>query len=466
MAEHFGTVVLGAGPGGYVGAIRAAQLGQKVAVVEPHYWGGVCLNVGCIPSKALLRNAELAHIFKHDAATFGITGTVDFDFGAAFDRSRKVSENIVKGVHYLMRKNKIAEIHGRGVFKDAHTLTVELNEGGTQEVTFDNVIIDVGSTIRSLPGVELSANVVNFEQHILTRELSESIVIIGAGAIGVEFSYVLVNYGVQVTIVEYFDRLLPLEDPDISKELLKHYKKLGVNVITSAKVQKVTDNGNDVTVQYEDKNNISHEIKASKVLLSVGFVPRVEGYGLENTGVELTERGAIKIDNQMRTSVPGIYAVGDVTAKLQLAHVAEAQAVVAAETIAGVPTLPIDDYRFMPRAVFCQPQVASFGLTEQQARDEGHDINVAIFPFSANGKAQGLADAVGFVKLISDTQYGEIIGAHMIGPDVSELLPEVTLAQKWDLTVNELIRNVHTHPTLSEALQEAFHGLGGHMINL
>ncbi|MFT4125666.1 MAG: dihydrolipoyl dehydrogenase [Gordonia sp. (in: high G+C Gram-positive bacteria)] len=461
MAEHFETVVLGAGPGGYVAAIRSAQLGKKTAVIEEKYWGGVCLNVGCIPSKALLRNAELAHIFHHQAKTFGMSGDVTFDFGAAFDRSRKVSEGIVKGVHYLMKKNKITEIDGFGVFTSPTSISV-----GDREITFDNVIIDTGSTVRLLPGVELSQNVVTYETQILTRELPGSIVIVGAGAIGMEFGYVLANYGVDVTIIEFMDRVLPNEDIDVSKAIAKEYKKLGVKVLTSTGVQTVTDNGDSVVVTYKDKKGTDGSVTVDKVLMSVGFAPRVDGFGLEKTGVALTERGAIAIDDHMRTNVPGIYAIGDVTAKLQLAHVAEAQAVVAAETIAGAETMTLGDYRMMPRATFCQPQVASFGLTEAQARDEGYDVKVSTFPFSANGKAQGLAETAGFVKLITDTTNDELIGGHLVGDNVSEMLPELTLAQKWDLTAKELARNVHTHPTMSEALQETFHGAIGHMINL
>ncbi|MGC5248357.1 dihydrolipoyl dehydrogenase [Gordonia sp. DT219] len=466
MAEHFQTVVLGAGPGGYVAAIRSAQLGMKTAVIEEKYWGGVCLNVGCIPSKALLRNAELAHIFNHQAKTFGMTGEVSFDFGSAFDRSRKVSDGIVKGVHFLMKKNKITEIDGYGVFLDAKTIRVKGADGDDREITFDNVIIDTGSTVKLLPGVELSDNVVTYETQILTRELPESIVIVGAGAIGMEFGYVLANYGVDVTIVEFLDRVLPNEDIDVSKAIAKEYKKLGVKVLTSTKVQTVTDNGNSVTVSYKDAKDADGELTVDKVLMSVGFAPRVEGFGLDKAGVELTDRGAIAIDDHMRTNVDGIYAIGDVTAKLQLAHVAEAQGVVAAETIAGAETMTLGDYRFMPRATFCQPQVASFGLTEQQAKDEGYDVTVSTFPFSANGKAQGLGETAGFVKLLTNSETEELLGGHLVGDNVSEMLPELTLAHKWDLTARELARNVHTHPTLSEALQETFHGAIGHMINL
>ncbi len=463
---HYDVVVLGAGPGGYVAAIRAAQLGLNTAIVEPKYWGGVCLNVGCIPSKALLRNAELAHIFTKDAQTFGISGEATFDYGAAFDRSRKVADGRVAGVHFLMKKNKITEINGYGTFTDANTLSVELNDGGTETVTFDNAIIATGSSTRLVPGTSLSKNVVTYEEQILSRDLPKSIVIAGAGAIGMEFAYVMKNYGVDVTIVEFLPRALPNEDAEVSKEIEKQYKKLGVKILTGTKVESITDNEADGSVVVVvSKDGKTEEIKTDKVMQAIGFAPNVEGFGLEATGVALTDRKAIGIDDYMRTNVPHIYAIGDVTAKLQLAHVAEAMGVVAAETIAGAETLALGDYRMMPRATFCQPQVASFGLTEEQARDEGYDVKVAKFPFTANGKAHGLADPTGFVKVIADAKYGELLGAHLIGPDVSELLPELTLAQKWDLTVNELTRNVHTHPTLSEALQECFHGLAGHMIN-
>ncbi|KDF00508.1 dihydrolipoyl dehydrogenase [Mycolicibacterium aromaticivorans JS19b1 = JCM 16368] len=463
---HYDVVVVGAGPGGYVAAIRAAQLGLNTAIIEPKYWGGVCLNVGCIPSKALLRNAELAHIFTKDAKTFGISGEATFDYGVAFDRSRKVADGRVAGVHFLMKKNKITEIHGYGKFTGPNSIEVDLNEGGTETVEFDNAIIATGSSTRLVPGTSLSKNVVTYEEQILSRELPKSIIIAGAGAIGMEFAYVMKNYGVDVTIVEFLPRALPNEDAEVSKEIEKQYKKLGVKILTGTKVESITDNEADGSVVVVvSKDGKTEELKAEKVLQAIGFAPNVEGFGLDKAGVELTDRKAIGIDDYMRTNVPHIYAIGDVTAKLQLAHVAEAMGVVAAETIAGAETLALGDYRMLPRATFCQPQVASFGLTEQQARDEGYDVKVAKFPFTANGKAHGLADPTGFVKVIADAKYGELLGGHLIGPDVSELLPELTLAQKWDLTVNELTRNVHTHPTLSEALQECFHGLAGHMIN-
>ncbi|WP_248964491.1 dihydrolipoyl dehydrogenase [Sphaerisporangium perillae] len=466
MTAHYDVVVLGAGPGGYVAAVRAAQLGLSVAVVEERYWGGVCLNVGCIPSKALLRNAELAYLFTQEAKTFGIhvDGQVTFDYSEAFKRSRKVADGRVKGVHYLMKKNGITEYDGRGTFTDANTLQVARTGGGTEAVTFDHCIIAAGATTRLLPGTSISERVVTYEEQILSDTLPESIVIAGAGAIGVEFAYVLHNYGVKVTIVEFLDRIVPLEDEEVSAELARRYKRLGIEVLTSTRVESIDESGDKVRVTVS-RGGEQRTLEAGKVLQAIGFQPRVEGYGLENTGVRLTDRGAIDIDGRCRTSVPHIFAIGDVTAKLMLAHAAEAMGIVAAETIADAETMELD-YIMIPRATYCQPQIASFGYTEAQAREKGFQVKVAKFPFSANGKAHGLGDTVGFVKLLSDEQYGELLGAHLIGPEVTELLPELTLAQQWDLTVHEVARNVHAHPTLGEAVKEAVHGLAGHMINM
>jgi dihydrolipoamide dehydrogenase len=465
MSTHFDVVVLGAGPGGYVAAIRAAQLGLTTAVIEERYWGGVCLNVGCIPSKALLRNAELAQIFTHEAKTFGIQvdGEVRFDYGEAYRRSRKVADGRVKGVHFLMRKNKITEYTGRASFTDANTLQVDTGEG-SETVSFDHCVIATGASAKLLPGTALSERVVTFEEQILSEALPESIVIAGAGAIGVEFAYVLNAYGVKVTIVEFLDRLVPLEDEEVSKELAKRYRRLGVDVLTSTRVEKIDETGQQLRITVST-GGAEKELKADKVLQAIGFAPNVEGYGLEKTGVRLTERGAIDVDERCRTSVPHIFAIGDVTAKLMLAHAAESMGIVAAETIGDAETMELD-YVMIPRATFCQPQIASFGWTEAQAREQGFDVQVAKFPFTANGKAPGIGDTSGFVKILSDAKYGELLGAHLIGPDVAELLPELTLAQQWDLTVHEAARNVHAHPTLGEAVKEALHGLAGHMINL
>jgi dihydrolipoamide dehydrogenase len=447
-----------------VAAVRASQLGLSTAVIEEKYWGGVCLNVGCIPSKALLRNAELAHIFTTEQKTFGIEvdGSVRFDFGAAHARSRTVADGRVKGVHYLMKKNGITEFTGRGTFTGPNAIEVN-----GETVTFDNCIIAAGASAKLLPGTSLSDRVVTYEEQILTDELPGSIIIAGAGAIGVEFAYVLANYGVDVTIVEFLDRMVPLEDAEVSKELARQYRKLGVTVLTGTKVESISDpadSGDQVTVEVSTKGE-KKTLKADKVMQAIGFQPNIDGYGLENTGVRTTERGAIDVDEYCRTSVEHIFAIGDVTAKLMLAHNAEAMGIVAAETIAGAETMPID-YRMVPRATFCQPQIASFGLTEEQAREAGYDVQVAKFPFTANGKSHGLGDTRGLVKLLSDKKYGELLGGHLIGPDVTELLPELTLAQQWDLTVHEVARNIHAHPTLSEAVKEAVHGLAGHMINM
>ena len=451
VAEHFDLVVLGGGPGGYVAAIRASQLGLKTAVVEKQYWGGVCLNVGCIPSKSLLKNAEVAHIFNNEAKTFGISGDVSFDFGAAHARSRKVSAGIVKGVHFLMKKNKITEINGFGEFTGPTSMAITDGDDEGKEITFDKAIIATGSVVRSLPGVEVGGNIVSYEEQILSDELPDSMVIVGAGAIGMEFAYVLANYGVDVTIVEFMDNVLPNEDADVSKVIAKEYKKLGVK--TGHKTTSIVDNGDSVEVKVEAKDGGDEQtLTVDRVMVSIGFAPRTEGIGLDKAGVELGERGEIVIDEYMRTNVDNIYAIGDVTMKLQLAHVAEAQGVIAAEHMAG------------------HPQVGSFGKTEAQAKkwaeENGREIKVSTFPFSANGKAQGLAEPAGFVKLIADAEYGELLGGHMVGANVSELMPQLVLAEKYELTTEEIGRAVHIHPTMSEAMKEAAEGVMGKMINL
>lgn len=466
MSSHYDVVVLGAGPGGYVAAIRAAQLGKKTAIIEKQWWGGVCLNVGCIPTKSLLRNAEIYNILRTKKDVFGINGDVTMDYGVAFDRSRSVSERMTNGIHFLMKKNKITEIHGTGVFSDAKTINVTAEDGSTQTVTADNVIIAAGATAKMLPGTSKSQNVFTFEELILARELPSSIIIGGSGAIGTEFAYVLANYGVDVTIVEFLDRMVPTEDKEVSAELLKAYKKLGIKVLTSTAVKTVEDMGSGVRVTVEPAGGVEPQVlEADKMLQAMGFAPRTQGYGLENTGVKLTERGAIDIDDYCRTNVDGVYAIGDVTAKIMLAHTAEAQGVVAAETIAGHDTMPVN-YAMIPRATYCQPQIGTFGYSEEQAKELGYNVKVSKFPFSANGKAWGLGEATGFVKVIADGTYNEILGLTMIGPDVTELLPEFQLAQQWDLTTAEIARVVHAHPTLSEAMKEAAEGIEGHMINL
>jgi dihydrolipoamide dehydrogenase len=466
MAKEYDVVVLGAGPGGYVAAIRASQLGLRAAIVEKQWWGGVCLNVGCIPSKALLHNAELAHIVTHRAAEFGFKfpGQVELDYGVAFQRSRKTSDRLVRGVKGLMKNNKIDSYDGWGTFQDAHTIEVALNDGQKETLTGKNIIIATGSEARTLPNTQIGPRVRTYLQFILDDKLPKSIVIIGAGAIGTEFAYVYHNYGVEVTMVEFMPTMLPLEDEEVAKELEKQYVKMGVKVHTDTRVEGVKEDADGVTVSVT-KDGQAQEIRAEMCLQAIGWRPRTEGYGLEKTGVKLTDRGWIDVDDYMHTNVPGVYAIGDITAKIQLAHVASAQGIIAAEAMAGHETMPLN-YIMMPRCTYCQPQVASFGYTEKQARELGREINVKKFPWQANGKALGLGETAGFVKVISDAKYGEILGGHLIGPNVTELLPELTLAQMWELTPAEIARNVHAHPTLSEALMEVAHGLEGHMINL
>ncbi len=465
MAKDYDAVILGAGPGGYVAAIRCAQLGLKAAIVEKQWWGGVCLNVGCIPSKALLRNAELAHIVKHRAKEFGFnfSGEVELDYGVAFKRSRDTADRFVKGIGALMKKNKIDRYDGWGTFTGPKSLDIALNDGGKETLNFKNVVIATGAEAKLLPNTKVSERVRTYLEVIMDDKLPKSIIIAGGGAIGIEFAYVMHNYGVDVTIVEFLPRLLPLEDEEVSRELEKQYAKMGVKINTSTRVDKIDEDKNGVTVTVT-KDGKQEQLKADIVLQAMGWSPRTQGYGLEKTGVKLTDRGWIDVDDHLRTSVSGIYAIGDVTGKLQLAHVASAQGIIAAETMAGVETMPLE-YIMMPRCTYCQPQVASFGYTEQQAKEKGYDIKVAKFPWQANGKAVGLGDYAGFIKLISDKKYGEVLGAHLIGPDVTELLPELTLARLWELTPEEIARNVHAHPTLTEAIGEVAEGLLGHMIN-
>lgn len=461
--QQYDIVILGAGPGGYVAAIRAAQLDQKVAIIEKEYWGGVCLNVGCIPSKALLKNAEVAHTLQHRSKEFGFSfDNLSLDYSKAFKRSRQVSNRLVKGVQFLMKKNKIDVFEGTGQLTSPHSLQIALNDGGTVQVTAVNIIIATGARPRPFPGVPFDGQrIISYKHAILADTLPEKLIIIGGGVIGVEFAYMWRNYGVEVTIVEMLPHLLPNEDPEVSKVLEKAYKKLGVNFHLNAPVKTIehTEQGVRVTAG-EDV-----VLTGDQVMVAINFMPNTEGIGLEAAGVALTERGNIAIDEVMRTNVPHIYAIGDVATDYRLAHIASAMGIVAAETIAEHPTQPLD-YRMLPRATYCVPQVASFGYTEAQAREAGYEVNVGQFPFQANGKALGLGERDGFIKIISDAKYGEILGASMVGPDVTELLPELTLAHNAELTAEEIARNVHAHPTLSEALMEAAHAVSGQAIHI
>lgn len=465
MANDYNVAVLGAGPGGYVAAIRAAQLGQKVAIVEKEALGGVCLNVGCIPSKALLKNAEVAHTLQHRAKEFGFTfENLELDYGVAFKRSRQVSQRLVKGVGFLMRKHSIDVFEGTGTIKSPTTLEVQLNEGGQKTISADNLIIATGARPRSIPGVEIDGEViVTYHEAILSKGLPERVVIVGAGPIGMEFAYVWTNYGVDVTIVEMLPHLLPNEDSEVSEVLEKAYKKLGIKFHTGAKVEQIE------VVDKTAKVSLGggETLEADQVMIAIGFKPNVEGIGLENVGVELSRHGSIVVDDVMRTNVSNVYAIGDVVAPegIMLAHVGSAMGMVAAEVIAGHSTVALE-YRMMPRCTYCVPQVASFGLTEAQAEEAGYEVNVGRFPFQPNGKALGMGEREGFVKIVADARYGEILGASLVGPEVTELLPELTLAHNAELTAEEVARNVHAHPTLTEALMEAAHDVEGEPIHL
>ena len=466
MTEKYDVVVIGAGPGGYVAAIRAGQLGMKTAIVEKSMWGGVCLNVGCIPSKALLRNAEIAHIVSHRAKEFGILGDFELDYGAAFKRSRRVSNRLVKGVQFLMRKNQIDGYEGWATFKDANSIHLALNDGAEQEISFRHAIIATGSRPAVLPGTQISDRVVTYESQIMADTLPASILIAGGSAIGVEFAYILHNYGVDVTLVEYMDRLVPAEDEEVSEELLRQFKRMGIKVQVGTRVDRLNEQEGGVQAELTNAEGEPVQSESEIVLQALGVNPNTSGFGVENLDIETDERnrGAIVINEWMQTSIPHIYAIGDVTMKLALAHVAQAMALNAAEHIAGEAITPLN-YKMMPRATYCQPQVASFGYTEKEALNLGYEVKTARFPFQANGKALGLGESGGFVKVLCEARHGEILGGHMIGPDVTELLPELTLAQKWELTPAEIARNVHAHPTLSEALLEVAHGLTGQAIH-
>ena len=466
MAENFDVVVIGAGPAGYVAAIRAAQLKQKVAIVDKQWLGGVCLNVGCIPSKSLLKNAEVAHTLRERGKDFGFSfDNLKLDYPVAVKRSRQNSDRLTKGVGFLMRKNNIAVFMGEAKLKGKDTLTVIDKDGKTTELKSKNIIIATGATA-AVPGAWKvdGEKVVTYQEAILQEKLPKSVIVIGSGAIGVEFSTVWNSYGVDVTIVEMLPRLVPLEDEEISKELKKEFEKRGIKCLVGNKVESVeaTKTGVKVKVSAEGKETA---LEAEQALVAIGFRANSKGFGLEEAGVKINERGLVEINEKMQTSVPNIYAIGDVTGKLMLAHVGSAMGIVCAENIAGAETVTLD-YDMMPRATYCHPQIASFGYTEAQAKERGYGIKIGRFPFQANGKALGLGDYAGWVKIVVDEKYGEILGAHMIGPEVTELLPELTLAHLMELTPHEIARNVHAHPSLSEVLMEAAHGAEGSPIHM
>jgi len=466
MSENTDLVILGAGPGGYVAAVRAAQLGLSVAVVEGRWWGGVCLNVGCIPTKALVQNAEVADLVTRRGAAFGIGGDVTVDYTAGWRRSRDVAATMAKGVRHLMAKNGIRAVDGWGTFTGPHSLTVVQADGQVSEWTYRNAIIATGATPKTLPGVDAGGPVMTYEQLIMAEQLPKSLVIAGSGAVGVEFACIAASFGSDVTVVEYLDRLVPNEDEAVGKELARAFRRRGIETRTATAVKDVHIDGDGVVVGVEPTaGGEASELRADALLLALGFDPRTKGFGLETTGVALDGRGFIGTDDAMRTNVPHIFAIGDVTGKLMLAHVAQRQGIVAAETIAGLHPLPID-YDSIPRATYCDPQIASVGLTEAQAKAAGHQVKVSRFPFAANGKAQGMGEPGGFAMLVADAAHDELLGAHLIGPGVTELLPELVLAKTWGLTTDKIALTVHAHPTLSEVVKGAAEGIVGTPIDL
>ncbi|MBN1953550.1 MAG: dihydrolipoyl dehydrogenase [Anaerolineae bacterium] len=465
MNEKRDLIIIGGGPGGYVAAIRAAQLGLGVTLVEQEHLGGVCLNWGCIPTKSLLRNAEVISLLN-EGKSFGFTlESVQADYGAAVQRSRRVADRLVKGVAALMKKNDVQVLEGTGRLTGPDTVQVALNDGQSIALQAGHVIVATGSQARAIPGVEVDGERVITARHALEmRELPQSAVIVGAGPIGVEFAYLWQTYGVAVTVVEMTPRLLPLEDEQVSAEIEKAFRRYKVRALTATRVVSVHPSADGVTVQVQGSSGQQETLAADKTLVAIGVRPNSADMGLEEVGVELRQ-GWVVVDEAMRTTVPGIWAIGDVTGKLPLAHVASAQGIVAAERIAGLAPPPLD-YDAIPRCTYCQPQAASFGLTEAQAREQGYDVRVGTFPFLPNGKALALDDNRGFVKLVADGATERLLGGHLVGPEVTELLPELILARSAGLSPAAIARSIHAHPTLGEALAEAAHGLFGSPIHL
>ncbi len=462
----YDVIVIGAGPGGYVCAIRASQLGLKTAIVEKQWLGGVCLNVGCIPSKALLDSAHLAHTLRERGKEYGFSfDGLKLDYGVAVLRSRRVADRLVKGVGFLMKKNGIDVRMGTARFKEAHRLAVTDETGSTEELTAEHIVVATGAKAALIPGVEVDGQrVVTYLEAIQQERLPKSVVIVGAGPIGLEFATIWNSYGVEVTLIEMLPRIAPNEDAEVSKEVSKAFERRGIKVHADTKVEDIEVLKTKVKVRVKGAEG-ERVVEAEQALIAIGWTPNTDSLDLEAAGLVVKDKGWIQIDDRMATNVSGVWAIGDVTGELALAHVAMAMGIVCAENIGGVETVTIN-YEMMPKGTFSQPQIASFGLTEAQATDRGYEVKVGRFPFQANGKALGTGESGGWVKLITDAKYGEILGAHLVGPEVTELLPELTISQMMELTPAEIARNVHIHPTLSEALMEAAHAAEGHSIHI
>lgn len=464
--EKFDVIVIGAGPAGYVAAIRAAQLNLKVAIIDRQWIGGVCLNVGCIPSKSLLKNAEVAHLLRERGKEFGFSfEKLNLDYSAAVKRSRQVADRLIKGVEFLLKKNGITTYKADARVISKETVNITDTEGKLLSLQASNIIIATGARASVPDAWHMDGKkIMTYKEAILQEDLPKSVVIIGAGAIGMEFATIWNAYGVDVTIIEMLPQILPLEDEEAASVVEKAFIKRGVKIYKESKVEEVNPTNLGVNLIISSGGE-KKTLEAEQALIAVGFKPNSKGIGLEEIGVKMTDTGFIQINEQMASSVPGIWAIGDVTGKLMLAHVGSAMGIQCIENIAGQKTNGLN-YHMMPRATYCLPQVASFGLSEAQARERGRLIRVGRFPFQANGKALGLADYAGWIKLIVDDEFGEIIGATLVGPEVTELLPELTLAHMMELTPAEIARNIHAHPTLSEVIMEAAHAVDGNAIHI
>lgn len=463
MSDKYDVLIIGSGPGGYVAAIRAAQLKLKTAIIERDSLGGICLNWGCIPTKALLKSAEVFDEFKH-AKDYGLKAEkIKADFAEIIKRSRKVAQINSKGVEFLMKKNKIDVIKGTAQLKKAGL--VEVDDGGKKlEVQANHIIISTGGRPRSIPGIEIDGKtVLSSKEAMSIEEQPKSLIIMGAGAIGVEFAYFYNSIGTKVTLVEMLDSILPIEDKEISDILSKNFKKVGISILTRTKVESLKKNakGVEVTVDVDGKKEV---LTAEKALMAIGIQGNVENLNLDKVGVK-HEKGAIKVNEWYETSVPGIYAIGDVIGAPWLAHVASDEGIVCVEKIAGVETHPVD-YESVPGCTYCQPQVASIGMTEEKAKAAGYDIKIGKFPYAASGKARAIGAREGMVKLIFDKKYGELLGAHIIGTEATELIAELCIAKSLEATPVELKRTMHAHPTLSEMIMEAAGDADGSAIHI
>lgn len=465
MASQYDLLVLGSGPGGYPTAIRASQLGMKVGIIEKESLGGICLNWGCIPTKALLKSAQVFEYIKH-AKDYGINvGESSADFGAVIKRSRGVADSMSKGVQFLMKKNKIDVIMGYGRVKPGNKVEVTAADGSkTEYVGTKGVVIATGGRARELPNIKIDGQkIIEYRKAMSLETQPKSMVIVGSGAIGVEFAYVYASMGTKVTIVEFLPNMVPVEDEEVSKALEKQYKKMGIEVYTNSSVETVDTSGEGCKVAVKTPNgplNLDCDI----VLSAAGVVANLEDIGLEEVGIQ-TDKGKIQVNEWYQTNVPGFFAIGDCTPGPALAHVATAEGIICAEHIAGVHTEPLD-YANIPGCTYCQPEIASVGLTEKKAREAGYDIKVGKFPFTASGKATAAGVKEGFVKVIFDAKYGEWLGAHMIGANVTEMIAEVVAARKLETTAHEILKTVHPHPTMSEAVKGATEVAYGEAIDL